>query len=75
MTRKQYRAITNSQAYREFLIVLSDHTPNHPERYTARITRELGTKIAPMYIVAWVIRAALPDSYFKSTDDLVKMSR
>lgn len=75
MTRKQYRAIITSQAYKEFLIVLSDHTPNHPERYTARITRELGTKTAPMYIVAWVIRAALPDSYFKNTSSLLEMSR
>jgi len=56
MTRKQYRAITTSPAYRDLAIVCTDHTPKHPQLYVTAIMCQVGTDNAPMRAISYVVK-------------------
>ncbi len=55
MTRKQYRAIVTSPAYKDLAVVCGDHTPRHPQLYVTAIMCQVGTKNAPMRAISYVV--------------------
>lgn len=55
MTRKEYRAIVTTKAYKELAVVAEDHKPRHPQIYVTAILNQAGTLRAPDRAVSYVV--------------------